>query len=292
EEASCSYNESFSLHLRGNLDEAALKQALELIVSPHQALRATFGSEGDLQNFVVGLKIDVPTVDLTSLASGDRESRLQRIIKDDAHAPFQLVKGPLVRAQLVKMAADHQVLIFTAHHIVCDGWSTNVLLDEMSQAYNAISRGAAWNPPVPMPFAEYANSQAKFMDSPEGKKNEQYWLEQFQQPAPLLNLPIDRPRPAIKEFKGATHRTKIGSEAYNRIKKFGASQKCTLFVTLLAGFQILLSRLSGQDDIVVGVPTAGQSLLDDAVLVGHCVNFIPLRGGLAGNPTARNSWRR
>ena len=137
-----------------------------------------------------------------------------------------------------------------------------------------------------MAFAEYANSQAKFVDSPEGKKNEQYWLEQFQQPAPLLNLPVDRPRPAIKEFKGATHRTKIGAESYNRIKKFGASQKCTLFVTLLAGFQILLSRLSGQDDIVVGIPTAGQSLLDDAVLVGHCVNFIPLRGRLAGNPTA------
>jgi amino acid adenylation domain-containing protein len=285
EEASCSYNESFSLHLRGNLNEAALKQALELIVSRHQALRATFGSEGDLQNFVVGLKIDVPTVDLTSLTSGQRESRLQRIIEDDAHAPFQLSKGPMVRAQLVKMAAEHQVLIFTAHHIVCDGWSTNVLLDELSQAYNAIGGGVAWSPRTPMPFADYANSQAKFVDSPEGMKVEQYWLEQFQQPAPLLDLPVDHPRPAIKEFKGATHRTKIDAESYNRIKKFGASQKCTLFVTLLAGFQILLSRLSGQDDIVVGIPTAGQSLLEDAVLVGHCVNFIPLRGRLSGNPT-------
>src|SRR5207244_7883020 len=109
--------------------------------------------------------------------------------------------------------------------------------------------------------------------------------EQFQQKVPLLDLPVDRPRPAIKEFRGATHRTRIGLEAYSRIKKFGASQKCTLFVTLLAGFQLLLSRLSGQDDIVVGIPTAGQSLVDDAVLVGHCVNFIPLRGRLSGNPT-------
>jgi amino acid adenylation domain-containing protein len=285
EEASCSYNESFSLHLRGNVNESGLKRALELVVSRHQAFRASFGSEGDQQYFAPELRIDVPTVDLTSLTPSERESRLQQIVKDDAHTSFQLNEGPLVRGQLVKMAADHQILIFTAHHIVCDGWSTNVLLDELSQAYNAISGGPAWSPPAPMAFADYANSQAKFVESAEGTKVERYWLEQFQRPAPLLNLPVDRPRPAIKEFRGTTHRTKIGPEFYNRIKKFGAGQKCTLFVTLLAGFQILLGRLSGQYDIVVGVPTAGQSLLDDAVLVGHCVNFIPLRGRLSGNPT-------
>jgi amino acid adenylation domain-containing protein len=285
EEASCSYNESISLRLHGNINESALKRALELIVSRHQALRATFGSEGDRQHFAPQPSIDVPTVDLASLAPNERESRLQEIVRDDAHTPFQLGKGPLVRAQLVKTAADHHILIFTAHHIVCDGWSMNVLVDELSQAYNAISRGTPWNPPVPMAFADYANAQARFVDSPEGRKVEQYWLEQFREPAPLLNLPIDRQRPAVKEFGGATYRTKIGPEFYNRIKKFGASQKCTLFVTLLAGFQILLSRLSGQTDIVVGVPTAGQSLLDDAVLVGHCVNFIPLRGRLSGNPS-------
>lgn len=285
EEASCSYNESISLRLRGNINEPSLKRALELVVARHQGLRATFRAEGDRQDFAAQLSIDVPTVDLTSLAPDERESRLRQIVKDDAHTPFQLSKGPLVRAQLIRMTADYRILIFTAHHIVCDGWSINVLVDELSQAYGAISRGTAWSPPAPMAFAEYANSQAKFVDSPEGHKIERYWLEQFRQPAPLLNLPIDRPRPAIKQFDGATYRTKIGPEFYNRIKKFGAGQKCTLFITLLAGFQILLSRLSGQNDVVVGVPTAGQSLLDDAVLVGHCVNFIPLRGRLSGNPT-------
>ena len=284
-EASCSYNESFSLHLRGKTNELAFKQALERIVGRHQALRATFDGEHHRQLFVPGLKIDIPTIDLTSLALGEKESRLQQIIADDAQTAFDLKTGPLVRARFVKMAPDHQILLFTAHHIVCDGWSTNVLVDELSQAYNAITRGEEWTPPAPMSFADYANSQAKFADSPEGEKVEQYWLEQFRQPSPLLNLPVDRPRPALKEFKGATYRTRIEPELYNRIKKFGASQKCTLFVTLLAGFQILLGRLSGQDDIVIGVPTAGQSLLEDAVLVGHCVNFIPLRGRLSGNPT-------
>lgn len=286
EEASCSYNESFSLHLRGNVNEPWLKQALQLVVSRHQVFRASFAGEGDLQSFIPEMKIGVPTVDLTSLTPSERASRLHQIVEDDARTAFQLSKGPLVRAQLVIMAADHQILIFTAHHIVCDGWSANVLLDELSQAYNAISGGAAWNPPTPMAFADYANSQAKFIDSAEGTKVEQYWLEQFKQQAPLLDLPVDRPRPAIKGFRGSTYRTKIGPELYNQIRKFGASQKCTLFVTLLAGFQILLGRLSGQNDIVVGIPTAGQSLLDDAILVGHCVNFIPLRGRLSGNPTA------
>ena len=249
-------------------------------------MRATFSGEGNLQRFTPKLDLDIPTVDLISLSPAEREDRLRQIYKDDSHTPFRLAEGPLVRAQLVKMEPQHQLLVFTSHHIVCDGWSTNVLLDELSKIYNGLLRGESSNLPAPMSFATYSRLQSEFLNGPEGAKIEKFWLEQFQQPAPVLDLPTDRPRPAIREFKGATYRMKIGSDVYQAVKKFGAKQKCTLFVTLLSGFQILLSRLSGQDDITVGIPTAGQSLLDDAVLVGHCVNFIPLRGRLAGNPTA------
>ena len=266
--------------MRGILNEVAFKQALNLVVTRHEGLRATFSSEGDLQEFSLKLDIEVPVIDLTALVPTERESRLLQIIESNAREPFQLRTGPLVRAQVVKISAKHQILIFTAHHIVCDGWSANILLEELSQAYNAINGRTAWTPPAPMSFAAYAGSQAIFLNGAEGTKVEQYWLEQFKQPAPLLDLPTDRPRPSIKEFKGGTYRTRIAADFYEKIKKVGASQKCTLFVTLFAGFQILLSRLSGQEDIVVGVPTAGQSLLDDAILVGHCVNFIPLRGRL------------
>src|ERR1019366_8429922 len=216
--------------------------------------------------------------------------RWKQIISDDAHTPFRLVEGPMVRAQLVKMEPGYACLVFTAHHIVCDGWSTNVLLDELPKIYNALNRGESSalqsTLPSPMSFATYSKSQSEFMSGSEGANVEKFWLDQFQQPAPLLDLPTDRPRPAVKEFKGATYRTRIGADAYNAIKKLGAKQKCTLFVTLLSGFQILLSRLSGQDDIVVGIPTAGQALLEDAVLVGHCVNFIPLRGKPTADSTA------
>src|SRR5208337_1375599 len=137
---------------------------------------------------------------------------------------------------------------------------------------------------APMAFSAYSRSQAEHFSGPEGAANEAYWIEQFRVPAPLLDLPLDRPRPPIKSYNGATCRRRISAEVYRNIKKLGAQQKCTLFVTLLAGFQVLLSRLSGQDDIVVGIPTAGQSQLENQILVGHCVNFLPLRGSLADDP--------
>ncbi len=286
EEASCSYNEAFTLHMRGHVNESALRRALSQIVNRHDCLRATFNEEGNCQRFAPKLDLEIPTVDLTQLTPGEREARLKEIVKQNAHTPFDLGEGPLIRAQWIYLEARYQLLIFTAHHIVCDGWSTNVLIDEIAHAYNSIVRDASLELPAPMSFAAYAKRQQEFLNSPEGAKVEQYWLEQFKQPGPLLDLPLDHPRPSVRGFDGATYRYKIGTEAYNNIKKMGARQKCTLFITLLAGWQILLNRLSGQDDIVVGVPTAGQSLIKDAILVGHCVNFIPLRGDLAGNLTA------
>jgi len=286
DDASCAFNESFTLYMRGKVNEPALKDAVRQLINRHDALRATFVHEGRVQKFAAKLDLNIPTVDLTALSAAERDARWKQIIRDDAHTPFRLVEGPMVRAQLVKMEPEYICLVFTAHHIVCDGWSTNVLLDELPKIYNTLNRGESATLPVPLSFAAYSESQKEFLSGPEGANVEKFWLDQFQQPVPLLDLPTDRPRPAVKEFKGATYRTRIGADAYNAIKKLGAKQKCTLFVTLLSGFQILLSRLSGQDDIVVGIPTAGQSLLEDAVLVGHCVNFIPLRGKPAADSTA------
>ena len=290
DDASCAFNESFTLRMRGKVNESALKDAVRQVINRHDALRATFIHEGQVQKFAPKLDLNIPTTDLTALSAAERDARWKQIIRDDAHTPFRLVEAPMVRAQLVKMEPGYTCLVFTAHHIVCDGWSTNVLLDELPKIYNALNRGESSalpsTLPTPMSFATYSQAQKEFMNGPEGADVEKFWLDQFQQPAPLLDLPTDRPRPAMKEFKGATYRTRIGADAYNAIKKLGAKQKCTLFVTLLSGFQILLSRLSGQDDIVVGIPTAGQSLLEDAILVGHCVNFIPLRGKPAADSTA------
>ena len=285
-EASCSYNESFTLHMRGTVNEPALREAFKQVIGRHDGLRATFDSEAKSERFAPRLDLDIPVLDLSALSQAERQARVQQLVEEDAHTPFKLDQGPLVRAKLVKMEARYQLLLFTSHHIVCDGWSTNVLLDEVAKLYNAINKGVACDLPTAVSFAAYARSQSNFFNSQEGMENEKFWIEQFREPVASLDLPTDRPRPAVREFAGATYRKKIGADVYNSIKRLGARQKCTLFVTLLAGMQILLSRLTGQDDIVVGIPSAGQSLVEEGVLVGHCVNFLPLRGLTIGDPTA------
>lgn len=284
DEASCAYNESFTLKLRGELDTVALVKALNLVIARHDALRTSFSEDGEQQEFAPSLVLDLPLEDLSALDESARRDHLDAIVGEEAHAPFDLNRGPMVRARLIKVGAREHHLLFTSHHIVCDGWSTNVILDELSKSYGALRDGRACDLSRPISFASYAEAQAQHFTSPQGTAIENYWLAQFKRPAPLLDLPLDRRRPSVRSYDGATCRRHIPAETYRAIKKAGAQHKCTLFATLLAGFQALLSRLSGQDDIVVGIPAAGQSLLEGETLVGHCVSFLPLRGNLADDP--------
>jgi amino acid adenylation domain-containing protein len=283
-EASCSFNESFSLRFHGDLNEAALRDALQDLLDRHQGLRAQFNAHGEFQRFKPHLPLDLPVVDLAGLDAPRRNEQLNQMIADDARLPFSLVEGPLVRMKLVRLAPREHVLLFSSHHIVCDGWSTNIILDELSKLYTSRHQGQRAQLPTPMSFEAYARSQKKYFENGEAQKVEDYWTAQFKDLPPLLDLPLDRPRPTSKSYEGATYRCRIPAETYRGIKKAGAQQKCTLFVTLLAGFQALLSRLSGQDDIVVGVPAAGQSLIEEEILVGHCVNFLPLRARFTSDP--------
>lgn len=285
-EASCSFNESVSLRLVGPIDESVLKRALKTVVGRHDALRSSFSLDGDQQHFAPAIDLEILTVDLSTEEVTERNARLKSIIAEDASKRFLLSEGHLVRAQIVKMGAEDHRLLFTAHHIVCDGWSINVLFGELAKTYNAIKLEKPNTLSVPMSFTAYARSQAQFAKSAEGEKTEAYWLDQFKEPVAQLDLPLDRPRPPVKNFSGTTYYTKFDADFYSRIKKMAAANKSTLFVALYAAFNILLSRLSGQDDIVVGIPTAGQSLLEDDILVGHCVNFIPLRSRLTRDVSA------
>ncbi len=283
-EANCSFNESFSVHLHGELNEPILHKGLNTFIARHDALRVTFAPDGDKQFFAPVLSLDLPLIDLSQLGATERQKRFDDWIAKDARDPFDLTKGPLVRATLFRFAPLHHVFVFTSHHIVFDGWSTNVFLDELSRLYSAEISGATAQLDSHMSFSDYAGDQERHFRGQEGAENEAYWTKQFAQLPPSLNLPIDRPRPALKSFDGATLRKKIAAATYKTIQKAGAHQKCTLFVTLLSGFHALLSRLSGQDDVVVGIPAAGQTLIDDRTLVGHCVNFVPLRGDLSNDP--------
>jgi amino acid adenylation domain-containing protein len=277
DDASCSFNESFSLYLRGRLETEVLRQAIDAAVNRHDALRSTVDPDGTKLRFRRELKMELPVVDLSTLDRSAREAELDRMNEEDARRPFDLTSGPLVRAKLVRLGPKDHVLLFTSHHIVCDGWSTNVLLDELAAFYTAKSQGRAVEQSPAPGFAEYAQKQLEARDSLASQEVESYWLEQFKDlPAPL-ELPLDRPRQAVRTYPGATLRAHIDRDSYLRVKQMGSKRGSTLFVVLLAAFKTLLYRLSNQLDITVGIPTAGQSLLEDGKLVGHCVNFLPLR---------------
>jgi amino acid adenylation domain-containing protein len=211
---------------------------------------------------------------LPAAPESQRIAALQNAKQEEASKPFDLVNGPTFRLRLFRLEPRLHALIVTSHHIICDGWSTNVLLDELSTLYAARHKGS--NPALPpaVQFSEYARQLSQSAPDTEVSA---YWLKRFEQIPPVLELPTDRPRPAVKSFSGATHRARIGASICKQIKQAGAKQGCTLFATLLTGFAALLHRLTAQSDLVIGIPTAGQSLLENGSLVGHCVNFLPIR---------------
>ena len=277
-EANCSYNESLTLHLKGPLNANAFTDSLTDLIARYDALRATFDLASKTQTFSAPTPVVLPILDLSALDVTAQQARLAAFIKEDAHTPFDLAKGPMFRMTLIKLASDSHDFIFTAHHVVCDGWSINVLLDELSKTYSAKLAGTSAQLDPIMPFSAYALTQEEHFISAKGASTEAFWLKNFEILPPLLDLPLDHPRPAMKSFAGATYTRSISAAALKDIKRAGAQQKCTLFATMLAGFTALLGRLTGQEDIVVGVPAAGQSLVEDKVLVGHAVNFVPIRG--------------
>ena len=285
DEASCAFNESFTLKLRGELDLQVLSKALNTVIARHDALRASFSEDNQYQEFANELVLNPSLDDLSALGEVTRRAWIEKIAEDEARTPFDLNHGPMVRVRLIKLDEREHHLMFTSHHSVCDGWSTNVILDELSRSYSAMHKGETCKLPQAMSFSVYAEAQRQHFTSPQCESTEKYWLEQFKRPVPQLDLPLDRPRPSVRSNKGATRRRHVSSEIHQAVKKAGAQHKCTLFATLLAGFQALLGRLSGQDDIVVGIPAAGQSILEDATLVGHCVNFLPVRADLSSDPS-------
>ena len=281
--ASCAFNESFTLHLRGPLDQQALRDSLQDLVNRHEALRATIVPERNSLHFSAPGPVPIPFEDLSLLPSPARATALESAKQQEGSTPFDLVNGPVIRLHLLRLEPQHHALIFTSHHIVCDGWSTNILLDELSALYAARCNATSAALPAPLQFSEYARQQAESSPDPAVGA---YWLQRFEQIPLVLELPTDRPRPAVKSFKGATYRSRIDAPLYKQIKQAGAKQGCTLFATLLTGFASLLHRLTAQNDLTIGIPTAGQSLLENGSLVGHCVNFLPIRVRLLERQTA------
>ncbi len=282
EKASCVFNESMAVHLRGRFDLELMRKALQHVVDRHESLRTSISPVGDEQQIFPRVKIAVPLIDLSQFDSSRRESEFKALMEEEAERVFDLSKTPLLRARVVRMEPNTHCLILVVHHLVCDGGSVLVLLEELSEFYSAERQGVPLETPPPVQFSEYARAHARRRSGPQLQADEAYWVKQFSTPPPHLELPTDRPRPSKICFDAARESKPIDESLWQDLKRLSAKQNCTFFTTLVSAYFVLLHRLNGQEDLVVGVPMAVRDGIER--LVGHCVNFLPLRAHISGNP--------
>lgn len=269
--AAASFNEGVTLRLDGPLNRPALEGALTALIARHDALRMVFDRSGATFDVIDAFAPELPFTDVS--AAADPEAALAALVAEDAALPLDITRVAPIRVQLVRLGTEAHALLITAHHIAVDGWSYNLMIDDLAALYATRVEGRA-DALAPAPsFAAHAVQAEARPDA----GTLAYWRNQFAAIPLLPDLPEDRARPAVKSFAGATVTERIGADTLKAVRKAGAKQGCTLFATLFAGLQITLGRLSGARDVVLGVPSAGQTLLADQSLVGHCVNLLPIR---------------
>ncbi|EEF63147.1 non-ribosomal peptide synthetase [Pedosphaera parvula] len=284
------YNDFFHLRIQGPLNVPAFQKSLDEIVRRHEVLRSSFNvSEGEpVQKIAPPNGMELPMIDLTSLPGTVRLEEATRLAVEHGLAPFDLRSGPIMRAKLLRIAAEDHLLLFTLHHIVMDGWSRSVFLSELSRLYQAFASGQLSPlPPLPIQYADFAVWQARQVKEEALLKQLNFWKEQLAGAPALLELPATFPRPAVQSFKGARHPIRIQNQTTEALKALSRKEGCTLFMTLLAVFQTLVLRYTGQTDIVVGSPIANRNRMETEQLIGYFVNTLVLRTNLSGNPTFR-----
>jgi amino acid adenylation domain-containing protein len=277
--ASLAYNESVEIRFAGTLDPAAMRAALTSLVERHEALRSTFSADGLALNVnAAPATLEVPIADLSQLEEAARDAQLGDMRRRQVDEPFDLVAGPLFRAEIARTGADRHTLFMTAHHIVCDGWSAGILVKDLAAAYARARGGAGADPPAAERYSDYALAERQRESSPETAAHERFWVERFAGSLPPpLELPGDRARPALRGTASDRIDHELAAPLVKAVKQLGARNGSSFFAAMTAGFAGLLSRLTGQTDLVVGIPAAGQAAGGHDRLVGHCVNMMPLR---------------
>jgi amino acid adenylation domain-containing protein len=286
EHVSRAYNMGFALKLAGALDSSLLQRALDRLVERHEALRTVFvTADGQplqrILSHAPGFALEV--VDLRDEI--DTAGCLQTSMRDEVAAPFDLQRGPLVRGRLIRTGEREHVLLCTMHHIVSDGWSVGVLTRELSALYEAFSRdGPDPLPPLAFQYADYAQWQRRWSTAQALAPHVDYWIAALADPPKRLDLPTDRVRPAVQDYSGAFLETHLDEQLVHELRVLSQRHGTTLFMSLLAGWALLLARLAGTDDLVIGTPVANRIRSEAEPLVGFFVNALALRLDLSGDP--------
>ena len=282
------YNIPLAVRLSGELKVLALEQTLNEIIRRHEVLRTSFAvvDEQPVQVIAPAVSLSLTVQELTSLPEPEREAEVLRLAEAEAHQPFELSRGPLLRVKLWRLSESEHVVLLTMHHIITDGWSLGVLINEVAALYRAFAAGE----PVPLPelpvqYADFALWQRERWQGEELERQLGYWRQQLAEAPALLELPTDRPRPPLQTFNGADEAFTLSAETTQALQRLSRSSDVTLFMTLLAVWQVLLQRYSGQQDIVVGADVANRNRAETEGLIGFFVNMLVLRTNVSGDPT-------
>ncbi|HEX7334404.1 MAG TPA: amino acid adenylation domain-containing protein [Pyrinomonadaceae bacterium] len=273
--------------LTGPLNVEALERSLNVIVERHEGLRTTFSmiDNQPMQVIAPRLPLTLGRFDISHLPENEREVEARRL-REEALRPFNLSRGPLIRASLVRMAEEDHLLLLGMHHIVSDGWSLGVLIGELAALYESFVEGTTPNlPELPIQYADFAMWQREWLSGEELKRQLRYWREHLGPHPPALELPTDHPRPVVPTNKGFFVTREIGTDLMEAVKELSRREGVSLYMTLLAAFKILVARYAGQDEIIVGTPIANRNRVDIENLIGFFVNTLVLRSDLSGNPS-------
>ncbi|WP_437733786.1 amino acid adenylation domain-containing protein [Sorangium sp. So ce1335] len=282
------YNIPAAVRIRGPLDTEALERSLREIVARHEVLRTTIIAVHGQPRQVIAPEsaLALPVVELGAVGETEREQLVQRRAAEEAQRPFNLARGPLLRAELLRLEEQEHVLLLTMHHIISDGWSVGVLLKELAALYPAFRRGEP-SPlsALPIQYGDFAVWQRRWLEGEAREEQLAYWKRHLSGAPPYLELPTDRPRPAMQRFRGATLSFQVSGELTAALARLSRRASVTPFMTLLAGFQVLLGRYAGVEEVCVGTPVAGRNRMELEGLIGMFVNTLVLRTDLSGAPS-------
>ncbi len=284
-ELSCAYNESITLHMAGDVEIAWLEQAITALVQRHDALRATFSPDGNTMVISPEAAFDLRCIDLDSMDEAQARAEFDALLRKDAAAAFDLEHGPLFRSYIVAMPGKQFCIVLTSHHIVCDGWSLDVLISELCDFYNTLSRKKEIRFERSSAFAEFARSADRRRGGKEFDAARSYWLNRFKKTFPVLSLPVGHSQNRTGSYDAQRMDLEISGEVAAALRDVCRRKGWSPFTVLVATYNIMLHRISGQRDFVIGLPTAEQPSIGKDNLVGHCVNLVPFRCSLENMDT-------